>query len=96
MRNRDEDTQGSDIFIKISIRKLWGKFFLHSKNRLLTVKRFPLLLKNCLFKICMRGYPLTVKRLSFQMLSVLKKSNDLCLKNEFSSFPNRVSVIVEL
>ena len=42
---------------------------LHSKNRLLTVKFFLLLLKDFLFKIGMRGNPSTVKGLSFQILS---------------------------
>ena len=41
---------------------------IHSKNRLLTVKRFISLLKNFLFKIAIRGNPFTVKGLSFQIL----------------------------
>ena len=44
-------------------------YITHFKNRLLTVKRFLLLLKDFLFKIVMRGNSLTVKGLSFQMLS---------------------------
>ena len=34
---------------------------LDSKNRLLTLKRFPSLLKDFLFKISMRGNPLAVE-----------------------------------
>ena len=48
--------------------KMYFNCILHSKNRLLIVKQFPSLLKDFLFKISMRGNPLTVKRLSFQML----------------------------
>ena len=40
---------------------------MNSKNWLLTVKWFLSLLKNFLFKISMRGNPLTVKRLPFQI-----------------------------
>ena len=52
-------------------RKLqsFGKFrFEHSKKRLLTVKRFRSLLMDFLFKIGIRGNPLKVKVLSFQVL----------------------------
>ena len=42
---------------------------LDSKNRLLTLERFPSPLKDFLFKIGMRGNPLAVERLSFQMLT---------------------------
>ena len=41
-------------------------FYKLLNNRLLTLKRFPSLLKGFLFKIGMRGNPLAVKRLSFQ------------------------------
>ena len=41
--------------------------WIHSKNRLLTVKRFSSLSKDFIFKIGMRGNPLTVEGLSFQI-----------------------------
>ena len=46
---------------------LW--FGSHSKKRLLSVKLFLSLLRDFLFKIDMRGNPLTVKGLPFQILS---------------------------
>ena len=51
-----------------------SSFRLHSKSRLLAVKRFLSLLMDFLLKIFMRGNPLTLKGLSFQMLSFLCQS----------------------
>ena len=65
-------------FLLFHIYNLWFFFdfkyykcknTLHSKNRLLTVKRFRSLLMDFLFKIGIRGNPLKVKVLSFQVLS---------------------------
>ena len=61
-----------------------GHFLLaHTKNRLLTVKRFPSLLKDFLFKIDIRGNFLTVKGLSFQMLSFYWQSISFGLEMKF-------------
>ena len=57
---------------------------MHSKNKLLTVKRFLSLLNNILFKISIKGNPLTVKGLSFQMLSFYCQIIFSCL--EMKSF----------
>ena len=46
--------------IKIDIDSQYLDINLHSKNRLLTFKRFFSLLKDFLFKIDTRGNPLTV------------------------------------
>ena len=61
--------------VKLSNRiKIWSIYCRiewdapHSKNILLTGKLFLSLLKDLLSKIGMRGNPLTVKGLSFQML----------------------------
>ena len=51
------------------IKQFRKKIKVHSKNKLLAVKRFLSLLKDFLFDIGMRRNPLTVKGLSFQILS---------------------------
>ena len=56
----------------------------HSKNRLLTVKQLLSPLKDFRFKIGRRGIPLTVKRLSFQLLTFLCQS--ISLELEIKSF----------
>ena len=59
-----------------------GLVILHSKNRLLTIKQFLSLLTDFSFKIDMRGNPLTVKALSFQMLSFYCQSISFSLEIE--------------
>ena len=59
--------QNSRIIFSLLYRLFF--YILHSKNRLLTVKWFLSLLKDFLFETGIRGNPLTVKGLSFQMLS---------------------------
>ena len=56
---------------------------MHFKNRLLTVKRSLSLLEDFLFKIGMRGNPLTVKGLSFQILSFYCQSMAFGLEIKF-------------